>query len=282
MATQISQIIQQDVKAAYSAFQNDDFRRVNIYANRIMTNSIFDEKPELTLIGFFLKEASRIYNRMKAYKDLTTFATAKSIGDTYIKAINVESGINKFWEEYDNFYNRIRKHEQDKYEKESYKDNTEFTHLTFRWLLERLNKDRAVLFNHNSQFVRGILTEMDRIFRAHGGDRVDLYAFSLLRALELYSGYIEYFGKDERNEFITKSMFTYIDDIVKTMSKDHVDPEEVTILLRRIIVDWRVCYIQFMERPRLVPIEEKAVPITEETKERISKSVEKALEEEVK
>lgn len=282
MATQISQIIQQDVKAAYSAFQNDDFRLVNIYANRIMTNSIFDKKPHLTLIGFFLKEVARIHDRMKAYKDLTTFATAKSIGDTYIKTVNVESGINKFWEEYDNFYNRIRKYEQDKYEKESYKDNTEFTHLTFRWLLDRLNKDRAVLFNHNNQFVRGILTEMDRIFRAHGGDRVDLYAFSLLRALELYSGYINYFSKDERNEFITKSMFTYIDDIVKTMSKDHVDPTDVTILLRRIILDWRVCYIRFMERPRLVPIEEKKVPITEETKKRISKSVEKALEEEVK
>lgn len=282
MATQISQIIQQDVKAAYSAFQSDDFRVMNMYANRIMANSIFDEKPQLTLIGFFLKEVSRIHDRLKAYKDLTAFATAKSIGDTYIKTVNVESGINEFWEEYDNFYNRIRKYEQGKYEKESYKDNTEFTHLTFRWLLERLNEDRDVLFNNNNQFVRGILTEMDRIFRVHGGDRVDLYAFSLLRALELYSGYIEYFSKDERREFITKSMFTYIDDIIKTMSKDHVDPTEITILLRRIILDWRVCYIRFMERPRLVPIEGEKVPITEETKKRISKSVEKALEEEVK
>jgi len=282
MATEISQIIEQDVKAAYSAFRNDDFRLMNIYANRIMTNAIFDEKPQLTLIGFFLKGISRIYDRMKAYKDLTAFATAKSIGDTYIKSINVESEIKEFWEEYDNFYNRIRKYEQDEYEKESYKDNAEFTHLTFRWLMEKLNKDKDVLFNRNNQFVRGIVTEMDRIFRVHGGDRVDLYVFSLLKALELYGGYIEYLSKDERNEFITKSMFPYIDDITKTSLKDQVDSEEVTILLRRIILDWRVCYIRFMERPRLVPIEEKAVPITEETKKRISKSVEKALEEEVK
>lgn len=281
MATEVSRIIEQDVKAAYSAFRNDDFRLMNIYANRIMTNAIFDEKPQLTLIGFFLKEMSRIYDRMKAYKDLTPFATAKSIGDTYIKSINVESEIKEFWEEYNNFYDRIRKYEQDEYEKESYKDNAEFTHLTFRWLIERLNKDKDVLFNHNNQFVRGIVTEMDRIFRVHGGDRVDLYAFSLLRALEFYSGYIDYLSKDERNEFIAKSMFAYIDDITKTFFKEEVDPEEVAVLLRRIILDWRVCYIRFMEKPRLVPMEEKPVPITEETKKRISKSVEKALEEEV-
>lgn len=279
---ELSQIIEQDVKATHLAFRDDDFTAMNMFANRVMANAILSEKPQLSLIGFFLKEMTRIYERIKAYEDLTTFATAKSLGETYIKSIKLESEIKEFWEQYHHFYNRIRKHEQNKFEKESYEENVEFTGFAFRWLIEKLSEERNVLFNHNNQFVRGIVNAMDRIYRVHLGNMVDLYAFSLVKALQLYSDYMENFSKDERNEFITKSLFVYIDDITKTLLKDQVDPKDVTTLLKRIILDWRLCYIRFMERPRFVRIQEKGVPISEETKKRISKSVEKALEEEVK
>jgi len=185
---------------------------------------------------------------------------------------------------YNHFCNRIRKHQQNEYEKESYEENVEFTHFAFRWLLEKLSEDRDVFFHDKNQFMRGILNEMDRIFRVHGGELVDLYALSLVKALQLYSDYMEYFSKDERDEIIKKSLFPYIDDIVKTLLEGPVDQKEVTLLLKHIIIDWRLCFIHFMERPRLVSIreEEERVPITEETKKKISETVAKALEEEVK
>ena len=283
MATDILEVIEQDVKAAYSAFKNDDFTDMNIFANRIMSNALLSEDPRFTLVGFFMKEMARIYGSIKARKDLSTFSTAKSLGDVYIKSIKLKGSINELWEQYHQFYNRVREHRQDEYEKDSYKENVEFTHSAFRWLIEKLSKDRNVLFNENNQFVYGVLNEMDRILRVHGEKLVDLYAWSLVKALQLYYDYIDYFSKDERIKVIEKSVFPYIDDITKTLTKDVIDPKEVTLLLQRIIVDWRICFIHFMERPRLVPVErEKRVPITEETKKKISETVAKALEEKVK
>lgn len=283
MATNILQVIEQDVKATYSAFQADDFADMNLFSNRIMANAILGEDPRLTLLGFCLKEVARIYGRIKARKDLTTFATAKSLGDVYIRSINLKGDINEFWEQYHLFYNKIRQHQQDEHEKESYKENIQFTRFAFRWLIQKLSEDRDMLFKDHNQFVRGILSEMERIFRVHGGELVDLYSFSLVRALHLYYDYTDYFSKNERMEVITKSVFPYVDEMVKTLVKDSVDPEEVTLLLRRIIVAWRIAYMYFMERPRIVPIQrEEGVPITEETKRKISETVTKALEEEVK
>ena len=279
----INQVIEQDVKAAYSAFKDDDFRDMNIFANRIMANAVLSDNPRLTLVGFFLKEMARIYGPIKARKELSTFSTAKSLGDAYIRSIKLKDTINKLWEQYHQFFDRVRSHRLDEYEKQSYKENVEFTRFVFRWLIEKLSKDRNTLFNENNQFIRGILNEMDRILNLHGGELVDLYAWSLARALELYYGYVDYFGKDERRGVIEKSVFPYIDNITKTLLQDEVDSKEVTLLLQRMIVDWRICFIYFMERPRLVPIEkEKKVPITEETKKKISETVSKALEEEVK
>jgi len=283
MLTDISKIIEQDVKAAYSAFKNDDFTDTNIFANRIMANAILGEDSRLILVGFFLKEMARIYGPIKARKDLSTFSTAKSLGDVYIRSINSKGSINELWEQYHEFYNRVRGHRQDEYEKQSYKENVEFTRFAFRWLIEKLSEDRNTFFNENNQFMRGILNEMDRILKVHGGALVELYAWSLVKALQFYYGYVDYFGKDKRREIIEKSVFPYIDDITKTFLQDEVDSKQVTLLLHRMIVDWRICFIHFMERPRFVPIErEKRVPITEETKKKISETVSKALEEEVK
>ena len=283
MATSIVQVIEQDVKAVYSAFQNDDFANMNLFSNRIMANAILSEDPRLTLLGFSLKEIARIYGGIKARKDLTTFATAKSLGDVYIRSINLKGDANEFWEQYHLFYNKIRQHQQDEYEKESYKENIQFTRFAFHWLIQKLSEDRDMLFKDHNQFVRGILNEMGRIFRVHGGELVDLYTFSLVRALQLYYDYTNYFSKKERKEVITKSVLPYVDEMTKTLLRESVDPEEVTLLLQRIIVDWRIAYIHFMERPRFVPIEkEEGVPITEETKRKISETVTKALEEEVK
>lgn len=283
MAMETAHIIKQDVKAVHSAFQNDDFRMMNVFSNRIMANALLDEDPRMTLLGFFLKEMARMHREIKARTDLTTFSTAKSLGETYIESIKLESDIKELWEQYHHFYNRIRKHQQNEYEKESYKEDVKFTHSAFHWLIEKLNEDRDVLFNDNNQFVRGILNEMDRIFRVHGGELVDLYALSLVKALQLYCEYIDYFSKDEKKEVINKSLLPYIDDITEILLKDVVDPKEVTLLLRRIIAGWRLSFIHFMERPRLVSVQrEERVPITEETKKKISETVEKALEEEVK
>lgn len=280
----ISQVIKQDLKAASSAFDSDDFRLMNIFANRIMSNSILGEDSRSTLVGFFLREIARIYGQIKAREELTIFTTAKSHGYAYIKSIKLENDVQAFWEQYHDFLDKTREYTLNKHEKESYEKDIKFTHFAFSWLLERLDRDRTIFFNDKNQFLRGILNEMDRIFRCHGGELIDLYALSLLKALQLYYDYIDYFfGKDEKHEIIEKSLLSYVNEITKALSKDTIDSKEVIHILRRIIVDWRLYFIYFMERPQIVQIrEEEKVPITEETKKKISEVVAKAFQEEVK
>ena len=278
---EISQIIKQDAKAVLLAAQGDDFRLVNIYANRIMTNATFSKNPNFALIGFFFKEIAKICGHVKTRKDTTAYSTAKSIAVSYIESVDIESKSEKLWTDYTSFYNKIRKYEEDEYEKESYEDNPEFTNASFNWLLELINKDKKMLFNPINQFIAGITNEMNRIISVHGGGLRETCLTSLFKALMLYSSYLTYFEKDYRNEIIANSILPYLDLITATQ-KEKVDPDQVTDLLARIVFDWRVSYIRFLERPSFVAVEEPKVPITEETKKKLSESIERALEEEVK
>jgi hypothetical protein len=279
---EISKIIKQDAKAALLAAQSDDFRTMNIYSNRIMTNAIFDKNPDFALIGFFFKEIARICGSVRTNKDTTAYSTAKSIAVSYIESVAIESKSEQLWSDYVDFYDKIRKYEQDEYENKSYEDDPTFTNASFNWLLELINKDKKLLFKRDNQFITGILVEMDRIIRAHGGRIREICIVSLFRALSLYSNYLDYFDKDYRNEIIENSVLPYLDSITAATQKEKIDFDQITGLLAKIVFDWRVCYTQFLERPRVVPIEERKVVITEETRKKLSESVEKALEKEVK
>jgi hypothetical protein len=278
----ISEIIEQDVKAAFLSAQGDDFRLMNIYSNRIMMDAVFDKNPNFALIGFFLRQIAMICGHIKTGKDTTAYSTAKSIAVSYIKSVAVESKSEQLWSDYADFFDKIRKYEEDEYEKKSYKDNPAFTNASFNWLLRLINADRKLLFRPNNRLITGIANEMDRIIRVHGGGPREIHLISLFKALDLYSGYLDYFAEDYRNEIIQNCIFPYLDSITNATQKEKIDFDQITSLLAGIIFDWRVCYIQFLERPSIVQIEEHRVPITEETKKKLSESVEKALEKEVK
>lgn len=280
----IPEVIKQDAKAALLAAKGDDFRVMNIYSNRIMANALFnsDPNPNFALIGFFFKEIARTCGQVRTGKEGTAYSTAKSIAVNYIESMDVDSKSEKLWSDFAGFYNRIRKYEQDEYEKESYEDAPAFTNTSFCWLSELINKERMRLFDNNSRFLAGVAAEMDRIILVHGGELHEICVVSLFKALSLYSGYLSYLDKDYRNEIVANSVFPYLDSVVAITAKKDVDFDEVTKLLAKIVFDWRICYIRFLERPSIVPFEERKVPIAEETKKKLAESVEKALEQEVK
>ncbi|MDH5483496.1 MAG: hypothetical protein OEY22_11575 [Candidatus Bathyarchaeota archaeon] len=277
-----SRIVKQDMKAALSAAQNDDFEEMNIYSNRIMTNAIFDENSNFALLGFFFKEIARTCGSVKTNRDTTAYATAKSIATSYIESVDIESKSEQLWSNYVEFYNKIRKYEQNEHENKSYEDDLSFTNASLNWLVELINKDRKLLFKPENRLITGILTEMERIARVHGAQIREICLISLFRALNLYSSYLDYFDKDYRNEIIENSVLPYLDSIKAAAQNEKIDFDPITQLLAKIIFDWRVCYIRFMERPRIVPIGERKVAVSEETKKRLSESVEKALQKEVK
>ena len=278
----ISQIIEQDLKGARSAFKNEDFIYLSMFGYRIMANSIQSEDVRFPLVGFYIRELAGICERIKANKDISTFATAKSLAESYLDTLNPKAELKDLWEKYYSFCNRIRMYEQSEHEKGNYEENSEFTAFYFRWLIERLSEDRNTLLLEENRFISGIFNEMSRVYRVHGGRLVDLYALSLARTLELYYGYMRYLSAEEKKKTIQNSLFPYIDDISRTLLEEHVDQGKVANLMMRMIVDWRLFFIYFMERPALIGVPEGRVPITEETKRMISETVKKTLEKEVK
>jgi hypothetical protein len=276
----ISGILKMDVEALYSAFNKEDFKKANMFANRIMSNAIIGEDPKFTIIGFFLKDISLIYLELKAKKETTMFSTAKSFGEVYIKNINLDGNLDEYWQRYHELCNSIRKYLQNDHE-QSYTDSIEFSHEYFRWLLEILRNEKEILLIDDNQFFRGIYSEMNRIFRVHGGGIEETYALSLIRILQFYDEYTASY-RNAKNDIIKSSFFPYVDSTVEILSKKVVDQKAVSILLHKIIKDWRLSFIRFTERAQFVPVKEEALPISEETKKKLADIIAKSLEEEVK
>ncbi len=283
MEMDISRIIKQDMKAIYSAFKNEDFRNMNVFSNRIITDAIFADKSKFIIVGFFLKDMALIYKVMKAKKELTTFTTAKSFGDNFIRSIiddDIELEI--VWVNYHRFRISMMEHQQNEHEKNNYSQNFDFSHMAFVQLIDMLKNEKNILLINNNQFLHGMNSEMERIFKVHGANLDDFYAMALTGSLGLYYGYAEYYGS-AREDFIEKSIFPHIDNVSEVLEKDPVDQKEVENLLVKLLSEWRYSYIRFMERPKFIPIkEDREVSISEETKKKISDTVAKVLEQEVK
>ena len=278
---EISHIIMQDLKAVLLAAKDDDYRLMNIYSNRIMMNATFSKSSNFAVIGFFLKEIAKICSSIKNNKKTTSYATAKSIALDYIESMDINDRNEKLWNNYTDFYNKIRKYQEDEYEKQSYEDDFEFTSMSFDWLLKFAKDEKQLLFNPANRLIPAIANEMDRIIRVHGGGLCETYLASLFKVLTFSSGYLFFNESEKQKNIIENTIFPYI-DLIATLHSDKIDPDRVTDILANILFDWRISYIKFLERPSFVPVEEQKAEITPETRKKLSESIEKALEEEVK
>ena len=278
---EISQIIIQDLNAVLLAAKDDDYRLMNIYSNRVMMNATFGKSSNFAVIGFFIKEIAKICSSIKNNKKTTSYSTAKSIALNYIESMDINDGNEKLWNNYTQFYNKIRKYQEDEYERQSYQDNSDFTSMSFDWLLKLAKTEKDLIFNPANRLIAAIANEMDRIIRVHGGGLSENCLVSLFKALTLSSSYLFFNESEKQKNIAENTIFPYI-DLIATLEPDKIDLDQVTNILANIIFDWRISYIKFLERTSFVPVEEQKAEITAETRKKLSESIEKALEEEVK
>ncbi|MCR3907136.1 MAG: hypothetical protein NUK62_08950 [Tenericutes bacterium] len=283
MELDISSIIKQDLAAIQSAFEDDDFRNMNVFSNRIMTDAVFGNKDNFVIIGFFLKDMALIYEIMKAKKELTTFSTAKSFGTVFLKSITkTDIEIEQIWKEYHKTRIGLMEHQQNEHEKGNYSQNFEFSNEVFVKLINMLKEEKNILLLAKNKFLEGINSEMERIFKVHGAALVNFYAMALTGALQLYYQYVDYY-ESLRDQIIETVVFPYVNNIIVILEKDPINPDEVNNLLIKLISEWRFSFIRFMERPKFVPIkQDEELLISEDTKKKISETVAKVLEQEVK
>jgi len=283
--------IKEDVKAALEAFKNDSFDNMNIFANRMMANAIFDTNKKLILPGFLLKDVSFIFGSLKIREKPTAFSTAKSHGFKYIeevdKLITGSFDEDQLWKGFHDFNRNIRKFVMNDFEEKSYSENIEFTRKAFLWLLDYINKEKGALFDSHNLFLKGILNEMDRIFRVHSGELADTFVVSLIRALDRYYDYFRLIhtipGKGIDVEKVEKEIFPFIDKIsnIYTQKKD---VSEVDDVLWELVKGWREFFIRYMELPtvrlRFEKEVERGIELPSEVKKKLTESITKTLEKE--
>jgi hypothetical protein len=172
-------------------------------------------------------------------------------------------------------------------EKKAYSDNGVFTHHSFKWLICYLKDHKEILKDPKNFLFKGILNEFERIFRNHSGELDDVVAMSLFRALDRLYDYVAVVNAHDGiiDEDILK-MFIY--PHVETMEQ-LVYPEkreefsEVTHVLWIITKQWRELFLQYMDIERVKPIAvQRAIELPAEMKAKLTESVSKTLEKEVK
>ena len=164
---QILDISRQDFAGAKAAFEERDFRLMNILANRLMSNVLFANKDEklFALPGFFLKDMAL---------DFITSRDETGVNDLYKIAkasiAKVEDSLKgnfdlaTFWSAYFKYWNDMRKVNVSSTERKAYKDNIAFTSNAISFLSKELFEGESV-FLEGSLVVKGFLQEMDRIIR---------------------------------------------------------------------------------------------------------------------
>lgn len=289
----ILEVVRSDIEASIKSFKNDDFENMNIFANRSMANAIFGENKKLILPGFFMKELTAIFGTLEARggKEQTAFSTAKAMGVKYVNSLSKFLSEEDFkeselWLEFHRLNEELRKFLVIKYEEETYKENTGFTRHAFEWLIGYLENKKETLFNPRNLLLKGVLNEMDRVFRVHSGTLLDTYVLSLVRALDRYYDYCRMAYRkidgtlDE--DRIKSQVFPYIEKI-RNLFSSTTEPEAsiVTETLWELVKAWREFFIEYMELPRPKIKVERGIELPEEAKRKITESVTKTLEKEI-
>lgn len=286
----LSQIIKMDLKAAIQAFEADDFDSMNVFANRSMANAIMGKTKNLILPGFFMKDLALIYGIIKAYRG-STLSTAKVIGTKHLKSLEKMLSQEKLSEkELWKFFYRLnldlKEFLKDDSEKNVYtSDDPEFSHAAFMWLLNHLKEGKTLLLNPKNRLLKGTLNEMDRIFKVHGGLESEIYAISMLKALDRYYDYFRFAHKIDGvidEERVKSKIFPYVDEITSIVSSRRVSMSRMMKTMWELVSEWRKSFIEYTELRRRGIAVEKAIELPEEAKRKLTESVTKALEREVK
>lgn len=124
-------VIVEDTLAAVNAFEENKFTAMNMYANRLMANTLFGDSNEIFLSGFFLKEVANIFIKMRANKK-TPISTAKTFAKKYISSLKdqVKSGetdVKLCWISFFQFYRDLQDFLVSAIEKKVYTKNLKFS-----------------------------------------------------------------------------------------------------------------------------------------------------------
>jgi hypothetical protein len=276
----------EDINAAMFALEQDDYQNMNIFANRVMSNATIESDNKFLLIGFFLKDVAVEMTELGAAKVPTALATAKARMTMFASKMKEHANRKDFaedeiWKEYVNHSDAVRKFHFTVAEEKSYSDHKDFTRKVGSWVIEMLKNDRNVLLEPKNLFLKGLSNELARSYRMHGADRREIVLLSLLTAIDRFYDYVllELEGPDGslNQDRVKADVFPYLDQICQVVEAE--DLSKTDNLMAQLIIQWRLRFVRYMERVRVVRATvEKGVQLPEEMKKKIGEAVTKALD----
>lgn len=299
MTTNLSLIIdvlKQDIKVAENNINGNDFRMVGIIGNRIMANLLGDESKtkEFMLIGWILKEVSEELEAVKRFKDPSKLNNSTKIAKESLKQIETilskkEYDTKKLWGIYFDWKKDIRDHILSKLEDKIYTKKPEFTRGISLVLIQHFLENKNLLLKQNAQLTKGILNDLARIINEHGATEAEYMTYIVFKAFDQYFDYALYsemsFDGKLNEENLKSKIDKYIDTIEK-ISKIYEAKEledmyaestalvyDLSIEMRKYVHSYFIIHTQVVERKLELP---------EEAKQKISETISKAFEKEVK
>ena len=257
-------ILQQDINACVDSFEKDNFRLINIIANRYLENCLLFNEYQLCLPGIFIKDMVNDYFTIISNPEKRkTINSAKVVGERLLlkiqetfKDLNEEN----LWNEFYKYNLNINEFLRDVH----YLKNPYFSSQAFRFLLNYVENHEDYLYMVNNKFLEGILSIMARVINNHYFYPKELMIYIYIKFFSFlyqYFYYENFSSKQLNKEKLKEDLSIYLEYIISLKEKEEIGTTDFNKNLWNIVKKWREMYIFYkglpIGREVLIPIDLK-------------------------
>lgn len=284
-------VIRQDLKVARNAIDAEEFGMVNVIGNRIMSNLLVEDREELMIIGWMLKDLGGELGGIKERKEKNKLEDAKKLAKEHLDELgdmlmHKRTSASDLWDRYFDIEKKIRKDILSELEADEYKEEHEFSRKAAIMLIEHLHSNRELLLKKNNRLISGVANDLSRVVNEHGGKEA-MIVYLVFRALDHYYRYLMYEegidGKIEDESRFKSKIDDYIDKVYEmaSMIRDaQIDElyEHSNRILGKLGYAYRKYFINYLDIPPRIVVE-REIEIPEKAKEKIRDIVSKSEKE---
>lgn len=267
-------ILNQDINVCADLFDKNNFRLINIIANRYIENCLIFNEYQLCLPGVFIKDMVNDYIGIINNPDKSKkINSAKVVGEgllskiqEFFKDLNEESLWNEF-HKYNLSINEFLRGDIDAH----YLKNPQFSSQSFEFLLNYIESHSNYLYMINNKFLEGILDIMVRVIRNHYFNLKELMIYIYIKSLGYlyqYFYYENFSSKQLNKEKLKEDLSVYLEYINSFKEKKEIDFTDFNKNLWNIVKKWREMYIFYkglqIKRDVLIPLGLKQTNINEQ------------------
>ena len=286
-------VVRQDLKVAKKAIGAKKFGMVNVIGNRTMSDLLVEDRKDLMIIGWMLKDLAGELNNIEEGEDEGKLVHATKSAKDHLEElgsmlVQKRTSASDLWGRYFDIEKKIRKDVLSDLEGDTYAEEHEFSKKAAMMLIEHLHSNRELLLKRNNQLIQGVAHDLSRIVNEHGGKEA-LITYLVFRALEHHYRYLRYEeqvdGKIEDERRFKSKIGEYIDEIYTMASmirNEEIDDlyEHSNHILGKLGSEYRKYFINYLENPNVVV--ERKIDLPEGAKEKIGDIISKSFEDELK